>query len=226
MAKEKLVIKPKKKRNSKAIGKGFEWEICRKLSLACSNGKDKDIFMPTKGSGLRGTIRKKANQDSQVTQHGDITFENTIGKPLIDIWSIECKTGYTITRKTKQGITKTEWCILDCIEGNNNPKFLEFWLQAMEDAEASNRTPVLIFRRANKQPCITFDYSYFYDVLNPLGNILFKEWDYDSISLNIGGTTLFTMSFPDFLDWINNNLLTFIKEISNERTKKKESTCP
>jgi hypothetical protein len=222
MAKEKLtIIKPKKKRNSKRIGKGFEWEVCKKLSSSC---KGKDIFMPTKGSGLRGTVRKKAEQDSLVTQHGDITYENLIGKPLIDIWSIECKSGYTKTRETKQGITKTGWCVLDCIEGNNNPKFLEFWLQAIEDAEVSNREPVLIFRRANKQACITFDYDYFFDVLKPLNNKLFKEWDYDSISLNIEKTILFIMSFSDFLDWTNNNLLNFAKEITSEKNKQEENT--
>jgi hypothetical protein len=210
--KKKLSIKPKIKTNKgKAKGNNFQWEIAKKLSLAVSD-KD-DIFIPTADSGSRGTRRSKT-KETQITQHGDISFEDIIGKPLIDIWNIECKSGYTKITKTKTGVTKTGWCMLDCIEGSDNPKFLEFWLQCLDDAEITKREPILIFRRANKQPCITFEYRYFYDVLKPLSNKLFKEWDYDSISLNIGKEVFLTMSFPNFLDWVNGNLLEFAKNVN------------
>ena len=216
MAKEKLIAKPKKRKGTgKRKGNNFQWEICKKLSLSVSD-KD-DIFQPTPSSGARGTQRKKT-QETQVTQHGDITYENPIGKPLIDIWSIECKTGYGKTRKTKTGVTKTNWCFLDCIEGDSdNPVFLDFWLQTLEDAEASNREPVLIFRRNNKQPCIVFTHKYWFNSLMGY-HPSFKLFQYDNITLNISGEKLITISFKDFLDWTNNNLLQFAESQLNEKT--------
>lgn len=214
--KEKLIVKPKKRKGTgKRKGNNFQWEVCKKLSLSISD-KD-DVFQPTPSSGARGTQRKKT-QETQVTQHGDITYENPIGKPLIDIWSIECKSGYGKVKETKQGITKTNWCFLDCIEGNSeNPKFIEFWLQALEDAEASNREPVLIFRRNNKQACIVFTHKYWFNTL--MGHYqLFKLFQYDNIILNISGEKLITISFKDFLDWTNNNLLQFAESQLNEKT--------
>lgn len=208
--KQKLLVKRKsRKGKGKTIGNNFQWEVCKKLSLSVSN-KD-DIFQPTPSSGARGTRRKKT-QETQATQHGDITYENPIGKPLIDIWSIETKTGYGKVRETKKGITKTNWCMLDCIEGDSeNPIFLDFWLQTLEDAEASNREPILIFRRPSKQPCIVIRYGYFFDILRPLHNTIFKEWDYDSLSINISKEALLIMSFKNFIDWTNRNLLEFAK---------------
>lgn len=211
MSKEKLIVKPKKRKGSgKRVGNNFQWEICKKLSLAVSDKND--IFQPTPSSGARGTQRKKT-QETQATQHGDITYENPIGKPLIDIWSIECKSGYGRIKETKLGVTKTNWCLLDCIEGDSqNPKFLEFWLQALEDAEASNREPVLIFRRNNKQPCIVFREEYVLNVMAvyPLFKLLKK---YDNILLKISDEVLMALSFKDFLDWTNGNLLEFAKNI-------------
>lgn len=199
----------KKKGIGKRKGNNFQWEICKKLSLSVHN-KD-DVFQPTPSSGARGTQRKKT-QETQATQHGDITYENIVGKPLIDIWSMECKTGYGKSRKTKTGVTKTNWCMLDCIEGDSdNPIFLDFWLQALEDAEASNREPILIFRRNNKQACITFGYNYFQNEM--LYNKLFKAFLYDHITTSIVNEKFITMSFKDFLDWTNGNLLEFAKEM-------------
>jgi hypothetical protein len=213
MAREKLIVKRKKRKGAgKRVGNNFQWEVCKKLSLSVSDRDD--IFQPTPSSGARGTQRKK-KQETQATQHGDITYEDPIGKPLIDIWSMECKSGYGRVKETKQGITKTNWCLLDCIEGDSqNPKFIEFWLQALEDAEASNREPVLIFRRNKKQACIAFRKSYVKSVLlNYYG--LFKTFTYDNITIEVSDESIFTISFKDFLDWTNGKLLDF----ANDRIK-------
>lgn len=211
MPKEKLIVKPKKRKGSgKRVGNNFQWEICKKLSLAVSDKND--IFQPTPSSGARGTQRKKT-QETQATQHGDITYENPIGKPLIDIWSIECKSGYGRVKETKLGVTKTNWCLLDCIEGDSkNPKFLEFWLQALDDAEASNREPVLIFRRNNKQSCIVFRYSYWNDIVLRYIELL-NIFRFDNIIINVSGEKLIVISFKDFLNLMNGNLLEFAKSI-------------
>lgn len=204
--KEKLEIKPKKKGGKgKRKGRNFEWEICKKLSLAVSDRDD--IFKPTTSSGARGTQRKRAGKETQVTQHGDIDYSDLIGKPLIDIWSFEIKTGYGKVRETKKGITKTNWCMLDCIEGDSdNPMFLDFWLQTLEDSEASKREPVLIFRRPSKQPCIVFKKEYWnYLMINYIS--LFNIFPFDNIILDISRENLIIISFRDFLTIMNGNLL-------------------
>lgn len=203
-----------KKGKGKIKGNGYQWEICRKLSLAISN-KD-DIFIPTAGSGSRGTRRSKT-KETLVTQHGDITFEDPMGKPLIDIWNVECKSGYGSKRKTKEGITKTNWCVLDCIEGNSkNPKFLEFWLQCLEDSEITKRQPVLIFRRNNKSSCIAFLHSYWKKIIRHKN--LFKSFIYDSIILNSCDEKIIIIALKDFLEYTNKNLLLFANEVKNETT--------
>jgi hypothetical protein len=206
MAKQKLIVKKKKSGRGKAKGNSFQWEICKKLSLSVSD-KD-DIFQPTPSSGARGTRRKKT-QETQATQHGDITYENIIGKPLIDIWSIEAKTGYGKTRKTKTGITKTNWCIIDIIEHNDNPTFLDFWLQTLEDAEASKREPVLIFRRNNKQPCIAFNSEYFYNEIEKY----FSKFNSDYLEICVSNTNITILSFKTFLEWTNNRLVQFAESL-------------
>lgn len=81
-----------------AKGGAFENEIAKKLSLWFTDGKRDDIFGRSDGSGSRFTSRWKKGKKT-ANQHGDITFADSIGEPLINIWSIEVKTGYSGKKK-------------------------------------------------------------------------------------------------------------------------------
>ena len=79
-------------------GGGFENEVARILSLWWTDGKRDDIFGRSDGSGGRFTARKKKGKDT-ANMGGDLTFTDSIGEPLIKIWNIEAKTGYSGKKK-------------------------------------------------------------------------------------------------------------------------------
>lgn len=144
-----------------AKGGSFENEIAKKLSLWWTKGESAEVFTRTGGSGSRATNRLKSQETTDYTI-GDITYNTPDGKPLIDLWSIECKTGYSSRRKTDAKTQITNWCILDIIDSRQvRGTFLKLWGQAVEQSEKVGRIPVLIFRRPMMQANIAFPYDYF-----------------------------------------------------------------
>jgi hypothetical protein len=81
-------------------GGSFENEIARQLSLWFTDGQRDEVFGRSDGSGSRFTSRWKKGKNT-VNQHGDIAAMDSIGEPLIKIWSIEAKTGYSSKKVVK-----------------------------------------------------------------------------------------------------------------------------
>ena len=81
-------------------GSGFEREVACQLSLWFTGGQRDDVFGRSDGSGSRFTSRWKKGKTT-ANQHGDIAAMDAIGEPLIKIWSIEVKTGYSSKKKVK-----------------------------------------------------------------------------------------------------------------------------
>jgi hypothetical protein len=77
-----------------AKGSQFERDICRQLSLWWSEGKRDDVFWRTSGSGARAKTRSYKGKKT-FGQNADIQATDPIGQPLIDLFSIECKRGYS-----------------------------------------------------------------------------------------------------------------------------------
>lgn len=71
--------------NGKQKGSAFEREVCKKLSLWVTGGKQKDVFWRSAMSGGRAT------RDKDVRQAGDITAVAPEGHILTDNVYIECK---------------------------------------------------------------------------------------------------------------------------------------
>lgn len=144
-----------------AKGGSFENEIAKKLSLWWSDGESPEVFVRTGGSGSRATNRLKSQDKTDYTI-GDITYNTPEGKPLIDAWSIECKTGYASRRKSEAKTQITNWCILDIIDSRQiRGTFLKLWGQAVDQSEKVGRVPVLIFRRPMMMANIAFPKDYF-----------------------------------------------------------------
>ena len=203
----------KKKNKSKRVGKTFEWKICKQLSLALTKGLRKDIFVPTIGSGAQNTVNKR---NDQIIEHqtGDITFNDPIGKPLIDKWSIEAKKGYGKKRKTQTGLIKSSWCILDIFDSQQKcPKLLEFWEQCIRDASESNKLPVLIFERNNRSTCICINLKLFVVLKHTYGNL---SCNYCKLTLN--NDIFFILNFSDFLSWVN-DLSQYLEKYNGEENK-------
>ena len=100
-----------------AKGSGFEREVAIKLSLWMSEGKRDDLVCRTDSSGGRATVRTQKNKITNKHFFGDLRSADESAAPLFDIWSIECKSGYS--RKGKLWSDKktrriTGWIYLIC----------------------------------------------------------------------------------------------------------------
>lgn len=74
-------------------GSQFERDICRELSLWWTGGERDDIFWRTSQSGGRSTTRAKKGKKT-FGQSGDIQAVDPLGRPLLDLVTIELKKGY------------------------------------------------------------------------------------------------------------------------------------
>lgn len=169
-----------------AKGGNFERTISEKLSIWFTDGESSVAFWRTAGSGGRATSRRKGKKETNLEDFGDIKADAPIGKPLIDFFSIELKTGYAKKTKSKakkyggKEVTKVvNWDLLDYLDSTQKQtQFAAFWEQAQLDATNSNREPLLIFRRNNKQPCIAMYTDIFHAFI---GKCLFPNFDYLSM---------------------------------------------
>lgn len=184
-----------------AKGGSFERDIVRKLSLWWTsddkNPRD-DIFRRTAGSGSMFTARQKKGKDTKY-QCGDITLSDPSGQELIDTFSIELKTGYG--RKSNSGIVR--WDVLDYLDSTQKETVLgKMWKQCVRDAKLSNKKPLLIFRRNNRQPCIVFTFGVYKILVNyfdkPRSKSLKMCLDW---SLEESVQFVIIMNFTDFLLW-------------------------
>jgi hypothetical protein len=83
-------------------GGEFERDTSRVLSLWWTGGEREDIFWRTSASGARAKSGALAAKQTKY-EHGDITFTDPTGTPLLDLLVIEAKRGYTNTsRKIKK----------------------------------------------------------------------------------------------------------------------------
>jgi hypothetical protein len=181
-----------------AKGGNAEREIASLLSIWWG-GKD-DIFYRTNASGARFTQRKKSGKDT-CGQGGDICCQDPIGQQLIDNWSIECKSGYgrkkTVRDENKNVVKKIQqqWDILDLIDSKQKITVIEeLWAQCKHDAEATNREPILIFRRNGRGLCIAFGQEYL--------NYLTSFYGKNPQSIQINEIYICVMSLENFMEWI------------------------
>lgn len=93
------------------------------------------MFWRQEASGGLATVHIENNHMT-----GDICSVHPKSKWFTDIFSIECKTGYPKT-SFWQHFTSVKFGIE------------EFWLQALEDANRSNKQPMLIYRKKGRK-CI------------------------------------------------------------------------
>jgi len=181
-------------------GGGFEREICSELSKWWTYGERDDIFRRTAGSGGMATSRQKRGRDT-ANQFGDISFSDDIGKPFIDRYNVECKTGYA---------TKSKWDVLDIIDSKQKETVLEkFWKQCVDDALKSSRIPLLIFRRNGRQKCVCVDYKERNALGAYVGFLSKKEIIVDF------GNVLFIYVFSEFFEVVTPDIIKLMQKKKN-----------
>jgi len=174
-------------------GMKFERDICVKLSLWWSGGKDDDIFWRSNASGGRATNRAKKGKATP-GQYGDITAIDPVGEALIRLTPLELKKGYPKV---------TVHDLLDHLPKQKPPVFWEWVRQAQAASDASPTAIgwLLITGRTRRLPLIWMPGSLrtafaqngsFVDKL-PIRLYYRKQWVY--------GTTL-----EDFFDTVSPNM--------------------
>lgn len=148
-------------------GSAFERDICRRLSLWCSETKTDDLFWRTGGSGGRAKVRGRGGRRT-TGQHGDITSTDASSQPLIDLVTIELKRGYG---------TKSIYDILDKSKKAAKQEWEKWFEQVVESATQSG-TPFwwLIHKRDKREPVIFFSADFYSAVLKVRGKASVEDF--------------------------------------------------
>ena len=130
---------------SKGQRKGgqFERETIAEISKWFTYGARDDVFRRSATSGGRATIRKKKGKKT-FGQYGDVAIADPIGQPLLDICTIEMKTGYK------------NQSLLETVDGKSvQTTYSKFILQCQEEQQSAG-VPfwVLIARRHGQKKMI------------------------------------------------------------------------
>ncbi len=120
-------------------GSTYERDMCRQLSLWWTADARDDVFWRTSGSGARAKVRGRSGA-ATAGQHGDIGATDPIGAPLIDIFTIELKRGYSeytfqdlIDRNPTAGVQEWERFLLQTIESQEQAGSLSWLLITRRD---------------------------------------------------------------------------------------------
>lgn len=176
-------------------GASFERELAADFSRWWSDGKRDDIFGRSAGSGGRFTARRKSGKDTFL-QGGDLVATDAIGEPLMKALLIEAKTGYG----TKVNGEIVRWDILDFMDSRQGkPVLAKMWEQCSRDATISNRTPVLIFRRNRRSPCMLITKQFFNEL-----SAFYGSFKGNRIDLSVADINGVIVALTDFFLWIPN----------------------
>jgi hypothetical protein len=124
--------------NSKQKGASFERDVCRRLSLWVSNGKQEDCYWRSSMSGGRSTVAAKKGK-RLAAQAGDISCIHPLGEPFAAKFLIECK--------HYANLELTQLCL------NGKGKLAEFWKIVSKEADRCGKEPLLIAKQ-NRYPTI------------------------------------------------------------------------
>jgi hypothetical protein len=189
-------------------GGSFEREESRFISLWWTDRERDDVFWRN-----RTRITSKAvNAERQL---GDLTATHTIGLPLVEVFNVEFKRGYskkkTDATKKKiaegkavkpQTVRNTPWDLLEIIDSkviDDNLVILNFWQQCLSDAIKSGRIPVLIFKRDFHDAVVAIDVTNFGRFIDLLGYPPSRSLSFTDRE------NAFRLSFyrhQDFFDWL------------------------
>lgn len=126
-------------------GSDYERELCKRLSLWWTVGARDDVFWRCSGSGARAKVRGRQGADT-AGQHGDVAATDPVGAPLIDVFTIEIKRGYS---------EYTFQDLIDRMAGGGVQEWEAWFRQAIESWEqAGSYSWMLITRRDRRQALV------------------------------------------------------------------------
>lgn len=164
-----------RKGGGKSKGAAFEREVCVKLSLGVSQGKQEDVFWRSAMSGGRSTV-SHAKGKRLAAQSGDISCIHPIGAAFAGKFFIECKDYADLN-------------FIGLLKGKGN--LVEFWCEAVVQARNYSKLPILIAHQARQPTFVCLSR----EGINELNGICLA----DNCKLTVPGLDLFIMLFEDFL---------------------------
>jgi Holliday junction resolvase len=139
--------------NSKQKGSGFERDVCKFLTVWATGKAKPYVFWRSPSSGGLATISNTTNTC------GDIIAIRPEGEPLIQIFSLEIKTGYLGADPLKH-LKKTK-----------NETIKSFWEQCIRDSRMDNKSGMLIFRKKGSKPVVGIEGDIFEKLKTKLSGI-------------------------------------------------------
>lgn len=171
-----------------AKGGQFERDICRLLSRWWTDGDRDDVFWRSSGSGARATTRAKHGLKTAGSS-GDVTIIDPIGAPLLDVFTIELKRGYS--SHTIHSLIDHSW--------KEKEQMWSKWIRQATEAQAnaSSMSWMIISRRDSRESLITLPES--------TQRILTSGWHvFPSMLFGVADDSrrFFTMRLEDWLEQI------------------------
>lgn len=191
MAKKKA---KKKRRKGQGKGGSFERKLCKELSKWWTLGKRDDVFRRSATSGGRATVRAKKGKGT-FGQYGDVSIADPIGQPLLDLVTIELKTGYP---------GQSPFDMIDIV-GTQNPKYKQFFEQCQREKNQS-QVPfwILIARRKQKDIMIYLPYKLYRLIASHPFSKLAKAFPSVIFKAEVSSkrTKIFGCQFSEFLNLV------------------------
>ena len=144
-------------------GSAFERWVCVELSKWWTDGERDDIFWRSSGSGARAATRSKKGRQTR-NHYGDITVSDPIGQPLLDLFTIELKRGYS---------SRTIHDLLDKSDGMARQTYEEWFGKIKKTSEeAGTYAWLLITKRDRREPLVFFPRRALMGNLSILGPVM------------------------------------------------------
>ena len=134
----------------KAKGSAFERDICRTLTEYVTGNKRPEVFWRTAGSGGKASIERKLGIKNAIMA-GDICCVNPRKKKAVaftSVFSVECKFYKSFS--------------FDSLLLQEKNLVLNWWFKCVKEARASDKQPLLIFKK-NNYPAFVAIFKSFYD---------------------------------------------------------------
>lgn len=176
-------------------GSDFERDVCRRLSLWWSGGKDDDLFWRTAGSGARATSRGKKGKGT-TGHYGDVAATSHEGAPLLDLLTFELKRG------------RSKFTIQDLLDKPPRAARQEYedWIdQAIASHKAAGSLAwAVVFRRDKRVACVMAPYALWRRLVDAGASVAEAV---PLLTLSCGGGAVVLLRLDDFLAGVTPDLV-------------------
>lgn len=202
--------------SNKNKGSDFERGVCKQLSLWWTEGKRKDVFWRTSGSGARASTRIKLHGEKTFGQHGDVQASDPDGQPLIDLCTIEIKKGYS---------KQTIFDLMDRLPTETKQPYKLFIQQARKDnADSDSHYWMLIAKRDYKTTMVIIPFTLYQKLkedcpINRACPSFIMKIKIDK-NISVFGTTL-----DEFFTWVDPSTIKDLELLKTWNEKEKLHGC-